>query len=129
MSTSTTNASLRMYCIDTEALVFMFNGGSPNGFTIHLDGHKVPLLVYTNHINNKKLVHHGFLAPWPYLCSTSLTNLATNQSIINLSLSAPLPHFSSHREALHIYKLDVRSECLRAITFEILKGSGMEKKN
>ncbi len=26
---------LRMYCIDTEALVFMFNGGSPYGFTIH----------------------------------------------------------------------------------------------
>ncbi len=23
--------------------------------------------------NNKKHVHHGFLAPWPYLCSTSLT--------------------------------------------------------
>ncbi len=67
---------LRMYCIDTEALVFMFNGGSPYGFTIHpingLDGLKVPLLVYTNHINNKKHVHHGFLAPRPYLCSTSL---------------------------------------------------------
>ncbi len=27
--------ALRMYCIDTEALVFMFNGGSPYGFTIH----------------------------------------------------------------------------------------------
>ncbi len=26
---------LRMYCIDTEALVFMFNGGSPYSFTIH----------------------------------------------------------------------------------------------
>ncbi len=37
-----------------------------------LDGLKVPLLVYTNHINNKKHVHHGFLAPRPYLCSTSL---------------------------------------------------------
>ena len=24
------------------------------------------------HINNKKYVHHGFLAPRPYLCSTSL---------------------------------------------------------
>ncbi len=24
-----------MYCIDTEALVFMFNGGSSYGFTIH----------------------------------------------------------------------------------------------
>ncbi len=37
-----------------------------------LDGLKVPLLVYTNHINNKKHVHHGFLAPRPYLCSTFL---------------------------------------------------------
>ena len=62
-----------MYCIDTEALVFMFDGGSPYGFTTHgLDGLKVPLPVYTNHINNKKHVHHGFLAPRPYLCSTSL---------------------------------------------------------
>ena len=26
---------LRMYCIDTEALVFMFSGGSSYGFTIH----------------------------------------------------------------------------------------------
>ncbi len=32
----------------------------------------VPLLEYTNHINNKKHVHHGFLGPRPYLCSTSL---------------------------------------------------------
>ncbi len=24
-----------MYCIDTEAWVFMFNGGSPYGFTIN----------------------------------------------------------------------------------------------
>ncbi len=37
-----------------------------------LDGLKVPLLVYTNHINHKKHVDHGFLAPRPYLCSTSL---------------------------------------------------------
>ncbi len=26
---------LRMYCIDIEALVFMFNGGSSYGFAIH----------------------------------------------------------------------------------------------
>ncbi len=39
-----------------------------------LGGLKVSLLVYTNHINNEKHVHHGFLAPWPYLCSTSLTH-------------------------------------------------------
>ena len=79
-----------MYCIDTEALVFMINGGSPYGFTIHpiftgicmlekqyqvfndLDGLKVRLLVYTNHINNEMHLHHGFLAPRAYLCSTSL---------------------------------------------------------
>ncbi len=50
-----------MYCIDTEALVFMFNGGSPYG------------------INNEKHVHHGFLAPRPYLCSTSLRTKQINQ--------------------------------------------------
>ncbi len=49
-----------MYCIDTEALVFMFNGGSHCGFTKHTC------------INNEKHVHHGFLTPRPYLCSTSL---------------------------------------------------------
>ena len=43
----------------------MFNRGSLYGFG-------VPLLVYTNHINNEKYVHHGFLAPRAYLCSTSL---------------------------------------------------------
>ncbi len=43
----------------------MFNGGSPYSFTIHP--------IFTYHINNKKQVHHGFLAPRAYLCSTSLT--------------------------------------------------------
>ncbi len=57
-------STLRMYCIDTEALVFMCNGGSSYSFTIHpiftriffigLDGLKGPLLVYINHINNEK---------------------------------------------------------------------------
>ncbi len=70
-----------MYCIDTEALVFVFNGGSSYGFTNHpiftricmLDGLMGPLLVYTNHINNTKYMHHGFLVlPRAYLCSTSL---------------------------------------------------------
>ncbi len=74
-----------MYCIDTEALVFMFNGGSPCGFTIHpifngLDGLKVPLL-YTNHINNKKHVHHGFLEPRSYLCSTSLSHGVDSEAV------------------------------------------------
>ncbi len=30
------------------------------------------ILVYTNHISNEKHMHHGILAPWAYLCSTSL---------------------------------------------------------
>ncbi len=37
-----------------------------------LDGLKGPLLVYTNHINKERHVHHGFLAHQAYLCSTSL---------------------------------------------------------
>ena len=61
---------LRMYCIDTKALVFMFNGGSPYGFTIHP--------IFTNHINNEKHVHHAFLTPRPYLCSTSLSITVSN---------------------------------------------------
>ena len=53
-----------MYCIDTEALVFMFNGGS---------SYKKKLCAgYTNHINNERYMHRGFLAPKAYLCSTSL---------------------------------------------------------
>ena len=40
-----------------------------------IDVLKVPLLVYTNHINNEKHVHHGFLAPRAYLCSTSLMEM------------------------------------------------------
>ncbi len=64
-------AQLRMYCIDTKALVFMSNGGSLYGFTIHPIFTRISMLYL--HINNKKHVHHGFLAPWPYLCSTSLS--------------------------------------------------------
>ena len=55
-------SELKMYCIDTEALVFIFNGGSCYCFTIH-------------QINNGKHMHHGFLATRAYLhdlCSTSL---------------------------------------------------------
>ncbi len=59
-----------MYCIDTEALVFMFNGGSSYGFTIHPIFTRICRL-YTNHLNNEKHMHHGFLAPQPHLCSTS----------------------------------------------------------
>ncbi len=61
-----------MCCIYTEALVFMFNGGSSYGFN---------LLVYTNHINNERHMHHGFLA---YLCSISFTgkSLYTSQILV-----------------------------------------------
>ena len=38
---------LRMYCIDTKALVFMFNGGSLYGFTI------LTFLESISKINNK----------------------------------------------------------------------------
>ena len=75
---------LHRYCIDTEALVFMFNEGSSYGFTIHpifiricmqylsgLDGLSRPLLVHTNNINIERHMRHGFLAPQAYLCSTS----------------------------------------------------------
>ncbi len=55
--------STQSYFTTFEKEYQVFNG---------LDGLKVRLLVYTNHINNEKHVHHGFLAPWSYLCSTSL---------------------------------------------------------
>ncbi len=77
-SMQTQRKLLRMYCIDTEALVFMFNGGSSDGFTINpiftrICIFKGPLLVYIYHINNEKYMHHGFLAPQAYPCSTSLS--------------------------------------------------------
>ena len=50
---------LRMYCIDTGAIAFMFNGGSSCGSTIHP-------------VDTKLCTEHCFLAPWVYLCSTSL---------------------------------------------------------
>ncbi len=59
-------AAIKDVLHSTEALVFMFNGGRPYGFTIHP--------IFTYHMNNEKHVHHGFLAPWPYLCSTSLND-------------------------------------------------------
>ncbi len=63
-----------MYCIDTEAIAFMFNGGSSCGSTIHPIDTKIgKVLVWTNHINYEKCLEHGFLAPWVYLCSTSLS--------------------------------------------------------
>ncbi len=38
-----------------------------------LDGIKGSTLVNTNHINCEICTEHCFLAPWVYLCSTSLT--------------------------------------------------------
>ncbi len=75
-----------MYCIDTEVIAFMFSGGSSCGSTIHpIDtkigrvylcyGIKGSILVWTNHINYEKCIEQWFLAPWVYLCSTSLNNL------------------------------------------------------
>ncbi len=56
---------LRMYCIDTETIAFMFNGGSSCGSIVHP--------IWTNHINYEKYIEHWFQAPWVYLCSTSLS--------------------------------------------------------
>ncbi len=66
--------SLRRGTIDL--LVLIPSSGHLWGVKVFngLDGLKGPLLVhvYTNHINNEKCMHHGFLAPHAYLCSTSL---------------------------------------------------------
>ena len=45
---------------------------------------KGSVLVLTNHINYEKCIEHWFLAPWVYLCSTSLiwTQLAPHTLII-----------------------------------------------
>ncbi len=50
----------------------MFNGGSPYGFTVHPIFTRICMLS-TNHVNNETRMHHGLLAPWAYLCNTSLT--------------------------------------------------------
>ena len=54
-----------------QALVFMFDGGSSDRFTIHPILNRICML-YSNHTNNEKHMHHGFLAPQAYLRSTSL---------------------------------------------------------
>ncbi len=77
-----------MYCIDTEALAFIFNEGSSYGFTFHPIFTRICMLysetcvVYTIHMNNEKQMHHGFLAPQAYLCSTSLINLILLYDIV-----------------------------------------------
>ena len=48
---------LRMYCIDPQALVFIFNGAHEDSAA-----------------NNEMYLHHCFLKPWEYLCHTSLKN-------------------------------------------------------
>ncbi len=50
---------LRMYCIDTGAIAFMFNGGS----------------FCTSTMNHDMYMHLCFLAPQVYLCSTSLNSI------------------------------------------------------
>ncbi len=52
---------LRMYCIDLKAIVVMFNGGRSYRFTIH------PI-----NNNHEMYLHHCFLSPQGYLCSTPL---------------------------------------------------------
>ncbi len=49
-----------------------------------LDGVQRSLLVCMNHMNHEMYIHHSFLAPWVYLCSTSLKH--SNTVVINRSL-------------------------------------------
>ena len=85
---------LRMYCMDTGAIVFMFDGGSSYGPATHpidtkigrlyrllngLNGIKGSIPLWTNHINYEKCIEHWFLAPCVYLCSTSLKHVNTVQ--------------------------------------------------
>ncbi len=79
---------LRMDCIDTGAIAFMFNGGSSCASTIHpidtsfekrykvfdgLDGVKGPQRAFMTHMNHEMQMHLCSLAPQVYLCSTSLS--------------------------------------------------------
>ncbi len=67
-----TPTHLRMYCIDTGAIAFMFNGGSSCGPTIHLIDTKpitnpflkyvfYPRLTATKYAQNIALWHPGFI--------------------------------------------------------------------
>ncbi len=57
-----------------------------------LDGVKGPLLACMNHMNHEMYIHPCFLAPWVYICSTSLTRL--QRGVYTFS-SANAPHSSS----------------------------------
>ncbi len=46
MRLSQRNAALRMYCIDTGAIAFMFNGGSSRDSTIHRIDTKICVLSF-----------------------------------------------------------------------------------
>ena len=72
-------------------MAFLFIRFSPGiaYYIFIIDGLKGPLLVYTNHINNRKHMHHGFLAPRAYLCSTSLNIFNRNKE--NASTHPGLP--------------------------------------
>ncbi len=70
-----------MYCIDTEAIAFISTCflGHEKYMTDFNDiyGIKGSILVWTNYINYEKCIEHWFLAPWVYLCSTSLMQAVT----------------------------------------------------
>ncbi len=125
-----------MYCIDTEALVFMFKD-VPGGFP------KSDLLgVTVALINNKKHVHHGFLAARPYLCSTSLNYMVPKKLWLTLLAYDSLNYFGP-KSVLFVHFCQFRAwsgsfwallsnltlhrlyqDCLyvKAIPFEILRG-------
>ncbi len=73
--------SLRMYCIDTEALVWptalLFIRFS-QGYACYASP--------TDHKSNERHIHHRFLAPKDYLYSTSFKLRMTNNCIYNLNI-------------------------------------------
>ncbi len=81
-----------MYCIDTEVIAFMFNGGSSCGSSIHPIDTKIGR-VYLCYNGYEKCIEHWFLAPWVYLCSTSLTGVAWCQDWQNLLFDQPCVSF------------------------------------
>ncbi len=67
-----------------------------------LDGIKGSILVYTNHINYEICIEHCFLAPWVYLCSTSLNKFLKNllcklTKVYNLSITYILVSINTQR--------------------------------
>ncbi len=64
---------LRMYSIDTEAFVFMFNGGSSYGFT---------LVIHSNRLNHETYPGPCIPAPQLYLLSHTLREMMWTLHII-----------------------------------------------